>query len=147
MYLPTLNVIVATIKEGSVYYFVQSHFPSSEPHYFVILNPNPMDSTSLIVVNTTSNVKGREKFVKSRKFPESTLVKVGPSDCSFLRKTSVFDCNKPGEYTPQKLVERCKKGAFRHKDAISEKVLRQLKEGLEASPMVEERIKRIVREP
>lgn len=144
IFIPPKVKISATIKQGSVYYFVQSHFKPPEPHYFVVLNKDPFESTLLIVVNATSNIVGRQSFIRSRGFSPETLVVVTPTDCTFLKRESVFDCNFPGVYTPQELLKRCEADVFKYSGDISLEVLNKLKKGFLASKLVKEELKLLV---
>jgi hypothetical protein len=31
-----------TLREGSVYYFAERHLTSPEPHYFIVVNSDPL---------------------------------------------------------------------------------------------------------
>jgi hypothetical protein len=127
---------ISTIKQGSVYYFLQTHFQSPNPHYYVVLNKDPLGSTALIVVNATSKVETGEKYVNSRKLPPETFVKVEVKECPFLKMQSAFNCNSVGIYTPQKLIELVNSNTFEYKGEIGITVLEKLKKGVLASPLV-----------
>jgi|SRR5271165_3116372 len=45
-----------SLKAGCVYYFVDRGTTSSEPHYFVVLNKDPVRSKVLILAIVTSNI-------------------------------------------------------------------------------------------
>ena len=140
--IPPFVKIAATIRQGSVYLIEQTHFKlSKNPHFFVILNEDPLSTTELVVVNATSNIDGRKRFVAKRNLPTETLVVVDENDCGFLSHESVFDCNTPSVFSPDELLERCENGVFVYKDEVSEEILTFLIEGVKASPMVPGRIK------
>ncbi len=42
--------IKAALKPGSVYYFPEASFSSSDSHYFVVLNHNPLSDSFLVRV-------------------------------------------------------------------------------------------------
>ena len=99
---------------------------------------------SLVVVNATSKVSKREAYINTRRLPSETLVKVTPVECLFLKKDSAFDCNNPGEYTPQELIDCCNSGVFKYKGDVSSEILERLREGLLASPLVKKESKKLV---
>jgi hypothetical protein len=144
IYIPPKVKISSTIKPGSAYYFIGTNFQSTEPHYFVILNKDPLSSMSLIVVNATSKVSKREAYITSRNLPTETLVKVTRAECSFLKIDSAFDCNYPGEYTPQELIDCCNTSVFEYKGDVSDAILKKLQKGLLASPLVKKESKKLV---
>ncbi len=83
---PTLK---ETIREGSVFYFVEETFATTdEPHYFVVLNHDPVSAKLLIMV--CASTKTFHVKLRSIANPNSTLVEVTPRECVFLKKNSIF---------------------------------------------------------
>jgi hypothetical protein len=144
IYIPPLTRISATLKSGSVYYFFGDGFKSDEPHYYVVLNKTPFESITLVVVNATSKVSRWESYAKRRNLPPETIVKVTTQQCPFLHKESVFNCNLAESYTPQRLLELCDSGTFKHKGEVTIDVLNKLIEGVLASPLVKKELKKLI---
>lgn len=144
IFIPLKVKISSTIKQGAVYYYIEPHFKSPEPHYFTVLNREPFESTTLIVVNASSNISGRLAYIKMHRFSMDTLVIVKPAECGFLKYDSVFDCNFPRVYTPQDLIERLEREAFKYKGDISSIVLEKLKKGITSSTLVTEELKSLI---
>jgi hypothetical protein len=54
-----------TLREGSVYYFTERSLTSTKPHYFVVVNSNPVAQELLLLGVFTSKVaevKQRRRF-------------------------------------------------------------------------------------
>jgi hypothetical protein len=84
---PTLRL---TLREGSVYYFAERHLTSPEPHYFIVVNSDPLAQHVLLLSVVTSKV---ESVKLRRKHCLETLVELGPDTFDVLTKASVVDCN------------------------------------------------------
>jgi hypothetical protein len=80
-----------TLREGSVYYFTQRTLTSVEPHYFIVVNSEPLLQEVLLLSVVTSKV---EKVRLRRRAHPGTLVEIGPADLpGILSKPSIVDCN------------------------------------------------------
>lgn len=104
--IPANIRILATIKRGSVYYFNEENFISTEPHFFVVLNKNPKNNNILILACATSQTERRKEIAQKLKFPKETLVEVSPSEFSFFNKNTLFDCNCVIEKSTQSLIDK-----------------------------------------
>jgi len=81
-----------TLREGSVYYFAERHLTSPEPHYFVVVNYDPLAQQVLLLSIITSKV---EDVKLRRKACPETLVEIAPDTFDVLKKPSIVDCNDP----------------------------------------------------
>lgn len=146
--MPPSNIplkIRLTLQQGSVYYFQHRDLTSSLPHYFVVINPDPLSDELLVLGVFSSQVEATKQ--RRRNLPQETLVEISPSEFSELSKNSIVDCNSPRTILLEQLVEKisCKdaKDSFlRLPGELSEKILK----GMLASPLVEGRIKKLLRE-
>ena len=101
--VPPEVAIKATIKSGSVYYFTEESFPSTEPHYFIVLNIDPLKDRVVFLVCASSKI---EK-VKRRRLhcPSETLVIISPVQYAVFKYETVIDCNSVFEKPVDLLVE------------------------------------------
>jgi hypothetical protein len=139
------KVVASTIESGSVYVFVDNKFVNPTPHYFVVLNPNPLDSIVIVFVYATSKVEKRKNRAKRLSFPVDTIVEVTPKECSFLDHISVFDCNDPRIQSSEALFEKIQNGFFHHIGRVTNEVLEKLRNGVEKSTVVSAEIKKLIR--
>jgi hypothetical protein len=79
-----------SLREGSVYYFADRSLTSPEPHYFIVVNSDPLRQELLLLGVCTSKVA--EVKARRKDFPE-TLVEISPRSFDVLKKISVVDCN------------------------------------------------------
>lgn len=79
-----------TLREGSVYYFAERHITSPEPHYFIVVNSDPLAQQVLLLSVVTSKV---DDVKLRRKACPETLVEIAPDIFDVLKKLSIVDCN------------------------------------------------------
>lgn len=82
---------MASIQPGSVYYFSEESFSSTEPHFSIVLNHSPTDDGMRLSVCPSSrpdSVKGRRKYQ-----PIETLVEIRMGDYLDSTSDSIVDCN------------------------------------------------------
>lgn len=133
--------ILATIKPGSVYYFVEEAFPSDEPHYFIVLNnPQDVDDIALLV---SSSSKVRKVKRRRRKLPK-TIVEVTETEYPDFTKNSVIDCNVVIKKKVRTLIRKLKNQELEPKTEMAPEVLDQLKDATIQSPLVETETKKLL---
>ena len=106
MNIPARIRILAGIQPGSVFYFEDEEFTSTEPHYFVVLNNNPKTDELLILVSASSQVDKRKNVAKKLGFSPETLVVVSVLEYPFFTKETIFDCNRAKEKKVQSLIDK-----------------------------------------
>ena len=133
-----------TLRQGTVYYFQHRDLTSSESHYFAVINPDPLNNHLLVLGVFSSQVESTKS--RRRNLPSETLVEVSPQDYSELTKDSIVDCNSPKYIQIEQLAEKMRCKELRHHSDLPEELSAQILQGILASPMVEEKIKKILRE-
>ncbi len=102
--IPPEIVINSTIKPGSVYYFPEDSFQSSEPHYFIVVNKDPVENTVILLVCASSQIS---KVRKRRGLcPTNTLVEITPAEYTSFTCNSIIDCNSVLETSKSQLVDK-----------------------------------------
>jgi hypothetical protein len=137
------EIIKKCIEPGAVLYFVNPNFKSTKPHFYVVLNNTPDADIILIMVNFTSNIDYRKR--RRHRLPPASLVELSNSDCPFLDKPSIIDCNSPTYMTMDEVVDKNVKGELRLISTINDSILALLRAGVIASPMVVRGMKRLVK--
>lgn len=138
--------IQTTLCKGAVYYFVEPSFTSTnEGHFFVVINETPQTDSSIILVCATSQIQKKKKFVESRGLPPETLVEVVVGQYKHFQVPTVFNCNDPLEKTKESLIQLLdEKKLNPFWDAIGEEIVKDIRRGIHLSPMVENRVKKII---
>lgn len=131
--------IRASIKPGAVYYFPDASLKSREPHYFIVINREPLTDTVLLLVCASSQV---EKVNRRREgYPPETLVQVSPGEYSGFTRASVIDCNHVFERNINELVEKLTNGNLRLEAEMSAALVERLRDGVVSSNLVAKRVK------
>jgi hypothetical protein len=79
-----------SLREGTVYYFAHHTLTSPEPHYFIVVNSDPLTQKVLLLAVVTSQI---DKVKLLRKACVETLVEMSPDTFDVLTKPSIVDCN------------------------------------------------------
>ena len=69
--IPPEVQVKSTIKPGTVYYFTEESFKSEEPHYFIVINHDPVNDEVVLMVCASSKV---EKVIRRRKKIQETII-------------------------------------------------------------------------
>jgi hypothetical protein len=132
-----------TLRGGSVYYLQDRRLSSPEPHYFVVLNVDPACDACLVLVVASSKIDN----VRRRRLdmPPDTLVEIPPSDYAEFSVQSIVDCNTLFSVTRQELLQKLQAGVAAEMAAMPAGLLARLRQGVLASPLIEESTKDILR--
>lgn len=130
-----------TLRTGSVYYFVDRGLNSPEPHYFIVINSDPIGQEVLVLNVITSQV---EKVRQRRSSLPGTLVEIQPADYDELTKPSIVDCNNVFRRSLAELVEMNLHGAVVAKMQVPDEIIAALRAAVLTSPVVEQDIKDLI---
>ena len=139
--VPPEVAIRATIRPGSVYYFRHESFVNSEfPHYFIVINLDPLSEEVILLVNSTSRpYKAKQRYFNC---PSKTLVEVTPTQYPDFPLTSIIDCNNViNTETIDSLINRLANKELVMKTEMDIELVEQFRKGVLASPIVIGKIK------
>ena len=140
---PLPPLIRLTLRPGTVYYFVHRDLTSPEPHYFIVLNTQPL-TDSFLILTVGSSQLGTVRRRRSA-MPAETLVEVSPSEYADFRVPTIVDCNQVFELPREELVEKIESRQIRsHRDLPAE-ILTRIRNGVMVSPRVDESHKNLLR--
>ncbi|MFA6522345.1 MAG: hypothetical protein WCT24_02000 [Patescibacteria group bacterium] len=135
----------ATIKCGSVFYFIEESFVGDKPHYFVVLNRFPLLDDGLILICAVSLDMHVIERVEQLGYERVTLVDVTPEQCALFQRPTLFDCNTVITKPMGVLIQKLRNQTLRRCTSISEELLEKLREGVLQSRQVSEKVKKLVR--
>lgn len=137
-----LNIRLS-LRQGTVYYMAERTLSSIEPHFFIVLNTNPLRDETLLLVMSSSQIDS----VKRRrvKEPPSTVVEINQVDYADFTKDSVVDCNNVFSKSLLELCEQYQKKGIVSKSDIPPSILAKLTQGVLDSRIVSEVDKRKIR--
>jgi hypothetical protein len=140
--IPPEVAIKATIRPGSVYYFPEESFNTEEPHYFIVINIEPLTDRVVILVCASSQIDKIK--VRRNTCPSDTLIEIGTLQYCDFKVNSIIDCNYVLEKNIDQLIEKLKNGKLALKSEMDIKLVNQLRQGVLNSPVIERRIKEIL---
>jgi hypothetical protein len=134
-----------TLREGSVYYFTERSLTSAEPHYFVVVNSNPIGQELLLLGVVTSKVA---EVKQRRRDSAESLVEISPRDFEIFRKLSIVDCNDLKQIQLVEFNGRFLRNEICYFDKDLPASLRNaVRRAIRASPIVPDEIKALVAKP
>jgi hypothetical protein len=142
MEIPPSIAIDKNIRKGSVYYFTNDKFISTEPHYHIVLNENPLDDELLLLVVSSSKIDNVKRINKNN--PSETVVEICPTAYPAFTKKSIIDCNKPYITSKKELRNKFISGKLKLKCEMDIDLVNILINGVLKSKIVENSLKRIL---
>jgi hypothetical protein len=137
MKVPADVQIKATIRTGSVYYFPDDAFKSDEPHYFIVMNVDPLNDPFVCLVVSSAQIDK----VRRRRWncSSKTLIEISPKEYQGSPRQSIIDCNEVYERSIDELVHKLSEGVLEFKPEMSERLVERLRQGIFYSDIVEKR--------
>ena len=134
-----------SLREGSIYYFTERTLTSPEPHYFIVVNSDPLTQKLLLLSVVTSQI---DSVKLRRKACPETLVELSPSVCDVFKKLSIVDCNDLKTVTLAEFNARFLREKFRYFDKDLPAPLRKaLRKAIHASNILSDEQKALVSKP
>jgi hypothetical protein len=134
-----------TLREGTVYYFTERTLTSAEPHYFIVVNSDPLTQQVLLLSVVTSKV---DEVKRRRADRLETLVELSPRDFDVLTKRSIVDCNSLKTIPLAEFNQRFLRKEIRAFAKDLPLVLRKaLRRAIHASTIIADELKALVAEP
>jgi hypothetical protein len=134
-----------TLREGSIYYFAERHLTSPEPHYFIVVNSDPLAQHVLVLSVVTSQV---ESVKLRRKACPETLVELAPDVFDLLKKPSIVDCNDLKQIPLAEFNARFVRKGIHYFDKDLPAALRKaLRKAIHASKILADEVKALVAKP
>lgn len=131
-----------SLREGTVYYFAHHTLSSPEPHYFIVVNSEPLAQKVLLLSVVTSKV---EAVKLRRKACLETVVELTPVDFDVLTKPSIVDCNDLKEIQLARFSADFGANKIKYFDKDLPLPLRKaLRKAIRASVVVSEEVKALV---
>jgi len=134
-----------SLREGAVYYFAERTLYSPEPHYFIVVNADPMTDKLLLLTVVSSQL---EKVKLRRNACLETVVELTPETFDVLKKPSIVDCNDLKEVPLTEFNQRFVDKEIRYFEKDLPANLRKaLRKAIHASAIVSGEQKALVSKP
>ena len=126
------------LRAGSVYYFQSRELRSGEPHFFIVVNRDPITTKLLLLTIVTSRVD--KVRIRNRERPH-TVVEISPKEYDEFKVLSAVDCNVILEKSLSELAGLVSRKEVRYHKDLSPAVFAKIKAAILASPLVADELK------
>lgn len=130
------------LRTGSVFYFPARELSSTEPHFFVVLNCDPLGQELLLLTVFTSQIE--KVRLRNRERPE-TVVEFGPADYAPLNRPTAVDGNAIFRRSLIEMADLVRSKEVRYHPDIPPTLLERLRKAVLASPVIEDEDKELIR--
>jgi hypothetical protein len=130
------------LRAGSVFYFQAREMLSEKPHFFVVVNADPLrDELLLLTVFTSQIDKVRQR---NRERPE-TVVEFGPADFAPLDRPTAVDGNVIVRRSLSEMADLVRRKEIGYHPDLSPELLGRIRAALLSSPVIEDEDKELIR--
>ena len=129
------------LRAGSVFYFQTRELSSPEPHFFVVMNRDPLGTRLLLLTIVTSKLD--KVRLRNRERPE-TVVEITPAEYDEFRVVSAIDCNVVLEKPLSDLADLVKRKQVRYHKDMPGPLFEKIRASVLASPVLAEELKQLL---
>ena len=129
------------LRAGSVYYFQSRELTSERPHFFIVVNRDPIESQLVLLTIVTSNVA--DARTRNRKRLQ-TIVEITPTEYKEFKVDSVVDCNVLLEKPLSELSGMVRRKEVRYHRDLPAGIFAKIKAAVLASPLVADELKEML---
>jgi|ERR1035437_96877 hypothetical protein len=126
------------LRAGNVYYFQSRELSSGQPHFFIVVNRDPITTKLLLLTIVTSKVD--KVRIRNRERPH-TAVEISPQEYSEFTMLSAVDCNVVLEKSLTELAGLVRRKEVRYHKDLSPEIFGKIKAAILASPLVADELK------
>jgi len=137
------KVFISQLKRGSMIKFIHPEFPG-KPHYFIVLNINPLTDRFLLLVASTTNTDRIRKIINKQKHLERGYIFVKTGEYQCFDKDSYINCHKAYPFEIGKLKKIYERGLVELKDLLPQGFIDKVLKGCLESPMFKPKYKKFL---
>lgn len=130
------------LRAGSVFYFHARELTSVEPHFFVVLNRDPLGKELLLLTVFTSQID--KVRLRNRERP-ATVVEFGPTDYTPLDRPTAVDGNVILRRSVGEMADLVRRKAVGYHPDLPPSLLDRIRSAALASPVIEDEDKDLIR--
>lgn len=128
----------AGLRAGSVFYFRSRELTSREPHFFIVVNREPVRTKLLLLTIVTSNIADVRRRNRTRM---ETVVEITPSEYSEFTRLSAVDCNVVLEKPLAELAGMIRRKEVRYHRDLPPNIFEKIRGAVLASSLVADELK------
>lgn len=129
------------LRAGSVFYFQTRELSSPEPHFFVVMNRDPLGTRLLLLTIVTSKLD--KVRLRNRERPE-TMVEISPAEYDEFRVVSAIDGNVVLEKPLSDLADLVRRRQVRYHKDMPKVLFEKIRAAVLASPVLAEELKELL---
>ncbi|OHE80125.1 MAG: hypothetical protein A2107_04665 [Verrucomicrobia bacterium GWF2_62_7] len=129
------------LRAGSVFYFQSRELTSAQPHFFIVVNRDPIGTKLLLLTIVTSQI---EKVRLRNQTRPGTVVEISPADYDEFKVLSAIDCNVVLEKPLSELTDMVKRKDVRYHKDLPPPILAKVKTAIQASSVVADEVKQLL---
>lgn len=129
------------LRAGSVFYFQSRELTSERPHFFVVVNRDPLRSELLLLTIVTSNIADVQTRNRTRM---ETVVEISPREYTEFTKQSAIDCNVVIEKPLAELAGMVRRNEVRYHRDLPAELFTKVRAAILASPLVPDELKEML---
>jgi hypothetical protein len=129
------------LRAGNVYYFRSRELTSERPHFFIVVNRDPIGSQLLLLTIVTSNVADARTRNRNRL---QTIVEITPAEYREFKVHSVVDCNVVLEKPLSELSGMVRRNEVGYHRDLPAEIFAKIKTAVLASPLVPDELKQML---
>ncbi len=129
------------LRAGSVFYFQSRELTSEQPHFFIVVNRDPLGTKLVLVTIVTSKLD--KVRLRNRERPE-TVVEITPAEYDEFKLVSAVDCNVVLEKPLDELAGMVRRKEVRYHKDLPPSVFAKIRTAVLASPVVLDEFKQLI---
>lgn len=129
------------LRSGSVFYFRSRELTSEQPHFFVVVNQEPLRSELLLLTIVTSNIADVRTRNRTRM---ETVVEIAPSEYGEFSRRSAIDCNVVFEKPLSELAGMVRRKEVRYHRDLPPGIFIRIRAAILASPLIADEMKKML---
>ncbi|MCB1212133.1 MAG: hypothetical protein KDK97_22610 [Verrucomicrobiales bacterium] len=130
------------LRTGSVFYFRARELFSEKPHFFVVVNANPLTDELLLMTVFTSQI---DKVQQRNRERAETVVTFGPGDYAPLDRPTAVDGNVILRRSLGEMAELVRRKEMVYHPDLPPALLERIRAAILSSPVIEDEDKDLIR--
>lgn len=130
------------LRAGSVFYFQAREMLSEKPHFFVVVNADPLRDELLLLTVFTSQI---DKVRQRNRERLETVVEFGPADYGPLDRPTAVDGNVIVRRSLSEMADLVRRKEIAYHPELPAELLQRIRAALLSSPVIEDEDKDLIR--
>lgn len=139
--MPLSLTLRLSLRSGCVYKFQDRRLTSGEPHYFVVVNRDPIGDKLLLLTICTSKIETARRLCRHQ---IETLVEIDVGKVAYLPLQTAINCNQLFDMSLEAFSEKSNEVGFETCDPLPSEIFLQIKAAILISKQLSEDEKKLI---